>query len=89
MEDIATLKEELRAVKKQLSLIASKLETVGLSEGMEITFSKLQVALLQTERELKAEIIKAEIAANNLYSAVTPSGIYRCMKSVYVNYVCI
>ena len=84
MEDIVTLQEEFLAVKEQLSVVASKLQRDGLCEETEMILRQEKVLLLQDKHR-----IEDKIEAHNSSNAVTQSGIYRCMESVYVISICI
>ena len=84
MEGIVTLQEELIAVKEQLSDVVRELEETKDDREIRIILRKEKVLLLQDKQRLENQI-----AANNPSNAVTPLGIYHCIKSVYVNYVCI
>jgi hypothetical protein len=53
---VLAIQEELISLKQQLNEIAETLRTPSLSEQREIAIRSSQVALLQKERDLKAEM---------------------------------
>ncbi len=53
---VLAIQEELESIKQQLREVGEILRTPRLSEAKEIALRNAQVALLQKERDLKAEI---------------------------------
>ena len=56
MDDLETLKADLTEMRRQLALVNSQLETVGVSEAERIALRNDRVALLTKEKDLKEEI---------------------------------